>query len=238
MLANAVFWQSAHRGREWQPQRDVSPEMMGVSVGEPLRSGLSLVASRMDAVYTAAEALRRQRLDPLPSWLDDAQAMSTFGLSGEAIWRRTLDGFEKVGSRLAESVARAQALAGTAPESLREALLDLERAIHYTAPEAWDQDFGYQGLLRTLDVAHDLLRQAGANFDVELAPSQDPYEHDDVSPYHLVAACYYSALGVYLNAWYLMRVHEVRLEDLTLLLDASTREEWRDSPVREVRRAP
>lgn len=217
MLANAVFWQSAHRAGG--KAGATSLQGRGIPVTDPPGSGLSLIAPRTMAVHAAADMLRARGLDPLPSWLGTTQAMSTFGLSGEAIWRQTLDAFEAVGARLVRSAAKVQALAENAGEDVREVLVDLERAIHYVAPDAWDQDFGYQGLLKTLDIAHKLLHDAANNYSIDLPESQDPYEHDDVSPYHLVAACYYSALGVYLSAWYLLRVYEVRLEDLALLRD-------------------
>jgi hypothetical protein len=178
---------------------------------------LAALGPRMRAIQTAARALRARNLDPLPSWLRESQAMSTFGLTGEAIWRRTLDGFEGVGDRIAASIDRIHALVEGAPDDVQPVVVDLHRALHYAAPEAWEQDFGYQGVLKTLDTAHELLRQAQASFGIDLPESQDPYEHDDLSPYHLVAACYYSGLGIYLNAWYLLRVYESRLEDLTLL---------------------
>jgi len=167
---------------------------------------------------------------------------STFGLSGAAIWRRSLAGFGGVDARLAASVSHLRVIAARILEledrstsdppsasstplsaialpNLRDELWALERAIHYRAPEAWAQDFGYQGLLGTLDTTHDLLSQAARNFHIDLTPSADPYAHDDASPYHLLAACYYSAFGLYLNAWYLSRMQERRLEDCVLVLE-------------------
>lgn len=221
MLANSVLWQSAHRSRGWQTQPAPAIDGLGVATCEPPGAGLSLVVPAVATVHAAAQALQARGLDPVPSWLQEAQAMSTFGLSGEVIWRRTLDGFEAVDARIAESIAHLQSFAAAAPDRLRAALSGLEAAIHYEAPAAWNQDFGYQGVLRTLDVARDLLDRAAVNFGVNLSANPDPYAHDDVNPYHLVAACYYSAFGMFLNARYLLRVHERRLEDLMLLHEAA-----------------
>jgi hypothetical protein len=241
MLANAAFWQSAFRSSAWRPG-GAAIDVIGAPICEPPGTGLTLVDPKRAVVQAAVDTLRRQSIDPLPAWLDDEQAMSTFGLSGAAIWRRSLAGFGGVDARLEASVSHLRVLAArileledrstsdpTSPPSapwsaivlpnLRDELWALERAIHYRAPEAWAQDFGYQGLLRTLDTTHDLLSQAARNFHIELTPSADPYAHDDASPYHLLAACYYSAFGLYLNAWYLSRMQERRLEDCLLLLE-------------------
>jgi hypothetical protein len=213
LLANAVLWQSAHA-----PSNNRDEDRVDEGSGrEPPTLDLSSVARRTAAVHAIAAELLAKDADPSPSWLSTRQAQSTFGLAPDVIWRRALAGFELVGDRLLRTALHVQELARTAGDEGREIVSDLERAIRYEAPAEWDQDFGYQGLLKTLEMTESLLRQAVDNFSVDLADSPDPYEHDDVSPYHLVAASYYSALGLYLSAWCLLRVHEVRLEDLHLL---------------------
>jgi hypothetical protein len=218
MLANAVFWQSS----QGVSTNTVAAAALDARPDDSAwASGLAELPARTNAIGAAAADLLARGTDPLPSWLRAGQAMSTFGLAGEVIWRRALDGFEHVGARLLHSAARVQTLAASIGGDARAILSDLDRAIRYEAPAAWDQDFGYQGLLKTLAMTLDLLKDAGDNFSVDLPDSPDPYEHDDVSPYHLVAACYYSAFGLHMSAWCLLRVYEVRLEDLALLRGAA-----------------
>jgi biotin protein ligase-like protein len=220
MLANAVLWQSANTAAR---ETITSRAAEGYSNSEVPASGLSMIPARTSAIHAVAAELLARGVSPLPSWLRTTQAMSTFGLAPEAIWRRTLEGFDRIGERLLSSAARVKMLAAMLGEGAREILVELDRALRYEAPAEWDQDFGYQGLLKTLDMTEELLKGARDNFSIDLPESQDPYEHDDVSPYHLVAASYYSALGLYMNAWFLLRVYEARLEDLDLLRGAASR---------------
>lgn len=232
MLANAVFWQSTHGARA-RESRAVPVGAGGTPRCEPIGTGLRLVGARVDSIRESADALRAVSLDPLPKWLDENLAMSTFGLSAVTIWQRSLNGLHMAEScflasisRLGDLVQRSHGmvqLSDTPParavQTIQDELVALEHAVHYDAADAWGQDFGYQGLLRTLDTVNALLRQAAANLHVDLPVDPDPYAHDSVSPYHLVAAAYYSALGVLLSAWYLARTHESRLEQALMCLD-------------------
>jgi hypothetical protein len=222
MLANAAFWQATFRGQGWASPDASVPGGEHVDAVDAVAAGLDDVTAALAATAAAGAALRRRLDGPSPSWLAEEHAMSTFGLTGEAIWKRSLEGLRIVEERVRAGIERLRALAAMLA-ARREAHADLAAlaaAIRYAAPGEWQQDFGYQGLVRTVETCGGLLRQAAANYEVALEPSPDPYAHDDVSPYHLVAACYYGAFGVLQNAWLLVRAHERRLEDRAWLFDA------------------
>lgn len=229
MLANAAFWQAGHLTKPRSLSRKVVP---GTPISYPLGSGLYAVSHRLGTLASIVHRLRDKSKGTHPAWLAENLAMSTFGLPGEEIWQRNLATFDDMAKELDRTLGCARELAQDAPrlasalrsmdearaldlaDALDDALLGLEEAIHVRIPEEWHQDFGYEGALQMLDRTETMLRKAELNFDVIFQPSPNPYQYFDSSPYHLVAGSYLSALGVFTNARFLLRVHELRLSEL------------------------
>ncbi len=225
MLANAAFWQAGHLTESRPLARKITP---GIARSHPLGGGLDTVSKRVPAIVTAAQELRERDASG-SAWLDDANAMSTFGLSGREIWAENLENFQVVTTALEETIAATMAAVRDA-QSLRGRLLDagktalaaeiedalfaLEDAIHYRAPAEWHHDFGYEGALQMLDRIDTMLAKAKENFATSLDPSPNPYAHFETSPFHLVVGSYLSAIGVYASCWFLLRVHFLRLDEL------------------------
>jgi hypothetical protein len=158
--------------------------------------------------------------------------MSTFGMSGTEIWKHNLKAFEDVAAGMKQTVAQLQTVVGEAPSlldalalrpdpqsaeiasALQDAVLGLEEALHYTTPAEWNQDFGYEGILQMLDHTDAMLRAGLVQQDSSFEPTDNPYQYFDSSPFHLVVGSYLAAIGVFTNAWFLARVHLLRLDEL------------------------
>ena len=229
MLANAAFWQSAFVTGPRPAERKVFP---GTSTSYPVGAGLRAVGACLTAIHGRIEVLKAKSEGSLPSWLGQDVAMSTFGLSGEEIWRRNLATFADVGREIAGTIDRTEELvqeAGRVASALRvvgrpraagiaEALdgarLGLEEAIHFRVPDEWHQDFGYEGVLQMLHRTELALATAERNLELIFEPVANPYQYVDSSPYQLVAGSYLAALGVFANAWFLLQMQELELSDL------------------------
>jgi hypothetical protein len=228
MLANAAFWQSSHLTGPRSTSRKIMP---GTPLSFPPGSGLKAIPQKLGLIARLVNELRERSNGGSANWLRDELAMSTFGLSGEEIWRQNLATFDDVTQELTQTVSRAEKAAydasalaqllrnepGAEPfhiaDQLDNTLLGLEEAIHFQTPAAWQQDFGYEGVLQMLDRTEAMLRKADANFDTSFEPSANPYQYFDSSPFQLVVGSYLAALGVLANAWFLLRVHELELAE-------------------------
>ena len=105
---------------------------------------------------------------------------------------------------------------------LRETLQALEDALHYQTPPAWQQDFGYEGILQMLQRVDAMLRRACQNTDMAFDVSANPYAYFDSSPYQLVVGSYLAATGVYLNSWQLLQVHLARIDEQIFAIEVGT----------------
>lgn len=230
MLANAAFWQAGHLTHPRPQRRKATP---GTVRSYPPGSGLRAVSRHVDKVTTLVQELRdvSQRASP-PAWLAEDLAMSTFGLSGAEIWRKNLAAFIDVAEEVSQTIddtetatQAAHELAGRLHDvqtpsavrlrgDLQDALFGLEEAIHFRVPDEWHQDFGYEGVLQLLERAEAMVQKALTNVDASFDPSPNPYEYFDSSPFQLVSGSYLAAIGVFANAWFLLRVHECWLAEL------------------------
>jgi hypothetical protein len=220
MLANAAFWQgSAGDGR-----RRVQADGHLAQSPEAAKAGLTAAQARIDAVVAKAEALRARDASGA-AWLEDKLAMSTFGASAEEIWERNLAGFATAAEGMKGLIAeiegkleRARArLRGAEAAELASAIGSLDRAVNDRTPEAWNIDFGYEGLLQHLERAERMLGKAEANFGASFAPDPNPYAYFDESPFQLAVGSYLSAAGVFANCALLLRLENKRLENALLL---------------------
>ncbi len=226
MLANAAFWQSSNLT---EPRSMLRKAVPGSAYSFPPGRGLRFVADRIDTITSAASTLLQRHG---AGWLDADLAMSTFGLSGQEIWARNLAAFDDIARELRQTIQQAEtaveaagslesALRGTGKNwaadlsaALHDTLLGLEEAIHYRTPAEWNQDFGFEGVLQMLDRTEAMLHKADGNFDKSFEPSPNPYQYFDSSPFQLAVGSYLAAVGVFGNAWFLLRVHCLRLEEL------------------------
>jgi hypothetical protein len=229
MLANAAFWQASHLAT---PRGTERKAVQGTPYSIPLGAGLQRVADRLEGITATVNQLK-QRSTKQAGWLSNELAMSTFGLSGTEIWQRNLDAFGEIAVALKQTIEQASATVREAAnleqsfrsqgngtiawaDALHDALLGLEEAIHFRTPPEWNQDFGYEGVLQMLDRTESMLRKADANFDKSFEPSANPYQYFDTSPFQLAVGSYLAAIGVFGNAWMLLEVHRLRLEELIL----------------------
>lgn len=228
MLANAAFWQAGHIAAARTTARKT---VTGSTYGIPLGSGLQRLSSRIDTITAAAHDLAARDVSSA-QWLSDPLAMSTFGMSGQAIWTSNLAAFDTVAREMTATIEAAETLVRTATDripalrasgtahaasladALHDALLGLEEAINYRTPAEWRQDFGYEGVLQMLDHTQTMLDTAAANFAESFEPDANPYAYVETSPFQLVVGSYLAAIGVFGNAWFLLQVHRCRLEEL------------------------
>ncbi len=225
MLANAAFWQSGYvqESRPIMIKREV-----GAAKAFPPGSGLREIGDACVRIEDLVEQLHGIS-DADMAWLAEDHAMSAFGLSGREIWQRGLRTFAILTERMHEAVMQAEELLNQAAsleskESdkhgvaarmrlLKEMKLALDDALHYETPAAWNQDFGYEGILQMLGRAETMLQRACDNIEEDFPFSPNPYAYFDTSPYQLVVGSYLAAAGVYLNSWQLLQMHLRRIEE-------------------------
>ena len=230
MLANAAHWQSAHLPASRQPTVARAP---GAAMPHPSGSGFGRIVDASAAIMDAVESLHGATDGA--AWLADDHAMSVFGLRGREIWQRGLDDFSDISGRMHQALDDAQNLSQRAKSllagresandprrsRLREMLLALDEAIFYRTPAAWQQDFGYEGILQMLERAADMLRLAHRNRHLQFEASANPYAYFDSSPYQLVVGSYLAANGVYLNSWQLLVIHLRRIDEQIFAIEAA-----------------
>ena len=205
MLANAVFWQSSVR-----PRREIRPPQPG-ALEQPIEVQVAGARASARRIVSLAAELRTASLGPLPVWLREDLAMSTFGLPGHEVWAQTLSEFTRLAGdletqlrRLEDAAARASANASAPPSNrgarVSVALRSASAALAYRVPDSRRRDFGFEGLQQALDRCEGMLRRAVSGWSVALPPSPNPYAHFESSPYHLAAGSYLAASGVLANA--------------------------------------
>ena len=105
--------------------------------------------------------------------------MSFFGLSEREIWRQSLDAIDRLSM-----------------EAERRAPDTEPHALSFRVPAEWNLDGGYHGVVALLDQSVALLDQTLETWDFDPgAPTQNPYQDMETSPYHLVAGSYLAAVG-------------------------------------------
>jgi hypothetical protein len=229
MLANAAFWQAGHLKTPRPVSRRAAP---GTPISFPAGGGLQAVSGHLNVIRELVRRLREQSAGARPAWLAENLAMSTFGLSGAEIWQQNLAAFDDVTKAMEQTIrcagdfaqdaahlanvlrSKDRTTALTLADLLDDALLGLEEAIHYRTPAEWHQDFGYEGVLQMLERTETMLRQADQEFGATFEPVANPYQYFETSPYHQVVGSYLAGIGVFANAWFLLRVHELRLSEL------------------------
>ncbi|HWJ72280.1 MAG TPA: BPL-N domain-containing protein [Kaistia sp.] len=219
MLANAAFWQAAATERARPVQAAGNPAVAAAEA----HAGLTGAGPLIDAVVAAAEALlARDTTDA--GWLDDALAMSTFGVAARTIWNDGLAGFGPAAAAMKERIASIEGRLKQAKDPMvgrsdyvAAVVRDLDRAINHQTPPDWNIDFGYEGLLQHLERARSMLVKADANFDLDFEPASNPYAYLDASPFHLAVGSYLAAAGVFANCGLLLRLHDERLKNALLI---------------------
>lgn len=235
MLANAAFWQSGHLP-ESSPIR-IKREA-GAAKAFPPGSGLRQISEACARIESRVEQLQGIN-DADMAWLAEDHAMSAFGLSGREIWRGGLRTFALLTERMGEAVGRAEKLLDQAASleskaagkpdlaarisHLIEMTLALDEALHHETSAAWNQDFGYEGILQMLNRTEAMLQRAYDNINMDIAYSSNPYAYFDSSPYQLVVGSYLAATGVYLNSWQLLQMHLRLIEEQIFAVEIALR---------------
>jgi glutamine amidotransferase-like uncharacterized protein len=174
MLRNAVEWQLAESGSPARPEVELYTHR---KPGDAADADPARVAGLADELRALTTRIRERGEDA--RWLEPAYAMSFFGLSPVEIWRQSLDAIDRL-SLEAERLAP-----HTEPHVLS-----------FRVPAEWNLDGGYHGVVALLEQSVALLDQALETWDFDPGePTQNPYQHMETSPYHLVAGSYLAAVG-------------------------------------------
>ncbi len=215
MLANAVLWQATASPVRC-PQPVMESDFPGHSIALPAGSALIRVPDQVRPLTKRAAELQARSLDPQPSWLAPAYALSVFGLSPVEIWHQALSEIQTLAERIAALALQLHSRLSTLSElsndatrpTIQDTLLLADRlTLAERAPE-WDQDGGFQGILALLRSATTMCETALNNWDIELGPPAGPYGYLAENPYHLVAGSYLAAVGLVAGAFHLLRVIE------------------------------
>jgi hypothetical protein len=173
MLVNAVKWQLDAQNGTGRPETAVYSQTQPLSEDDHVGQ----VRCATQRVRAICEELKARDGDP--SWLQNAHAMSVFGLQPRAIWETGLD----IVCRKAQDVEE------HAP------MVD-PRVLVFRAPPEWDMDGGYHGVLALTEQTEQLLRQALDDWNIDLGePVPNAYAYATSNPFHLVAGSYLAAMG-------------------------------------------
>jgi Biotin-protein ligase, N terminal len=186
MLRNALAWQLEESG---------APDRADVELYTDRNPGDEADADPARVADLAARIRERtariRELGDEPRWLEQAHAMSFFGLSSSEIWSRSLDAIDRLSS---EAEHRAP---HTEP-----------RALSFRPPDEWNLDGGYHGVVALLEQSLALLDRTLATWDFDPGETTDPYQYLETSPYHLVAGSYLAASGRVASAALLCATYE------------------------------
>ncbi len=184
MLANAVKWQVDEQNGTERAKTAVYATTRPVSDDDHV----GRVQHAAQRVRTLCEELKERDGDPV--WLQNAYAMSVFGLQPRAIWETGVDTIYR----------KAQDVADRAPGVDTQVLA-------FRTPADWKTDGGYHGVLALLEQTEQLLQGALDDWDVDLGePVPDAYAYATSSPFHLVAGSYLAALGRMVGAGILCEI--------------------------------
>ena len=187
MLCNAVDWQLAESDAPERPGADLYSHRHPGDTADADPSRVAELARRL----RDRTARIRERGDDV-RWLDPDRAMSFFGLSARVIWAQSLDAIDRLSS-----------------EAERRAAHTEPRVLSFRAPADWNLDGGYHGVVALLEQSVELLDRALETWNFDPGPpAENPYEHMETSPYHLVAGSYLAASGRVAGAVLLCRACE------------------------------
>ncbi|MGN6870961.1 MAG: BPL-N domain-containing protein [Solirubrobacteraceae bacterium] len=173
MLLNAIDWQLSESGAPERPpvdlvthveprEEDTDPGCVGELADQ--------LADRTAAIRARGDHVR---------WLEQAYAMSFFGLAPREIWSRSLDAIDRLAAQAAQHAGEID-----------------PRVLGFRPPIEWELDGGYHGVVALLEQSLDMLDQALSAWRYDPGePTANPYADMTTSPYHLVAGSYLAAVG-------------------------------------------
>ena len=174
MLRNAVEWQLAESRSPARPEVELYSDR---NPGDDADADPARVAELGSRLRELTDRIRDQGEDA--RWLEPGYAMSFFGLSSLEIWRQSLDAIDRL------SIDAERLAPHTDPNVLS-----------FRVPAEWKLDGGYHGVVALLEQSVALLDQTLETWDFDPGePTQNPYQHMETSPYHLVAGSYLAAVG-------------------------------------------
>jgi hypothetical protein len=187
MLRNAVAWQLDESGAPERPEVELYTHR---NPGDEVDADPDRVTELAARLRERTARIRDRGDDPI--WLQPAFAMSFFGLLPDEIWRQSLDAIDRLSS-----------------EAEQRAPYTEPRALSFRAPDEWNLDGGYHGVVALLEQSVELLDRTLATWDFDPGePTADPYQYLESSPYHLVAGSYLAAVGRVASAALLCATYE------------------------------
>lgn len=186
MLVNAVNWQLDAQNGVGRPETAVYSQTRELADDDYVKH----VRCATQRVRAACEELKARNGNP--AWLQNAYAMSVFGLPPSTIWETGLEIIYRKAQDIAERVPRVD-----------------PRVVAFRTPSDWETDGGYHGVLALTEQSEQLLRQALDSWDIDLGePAPEAYAYATTSPFHLVAGSYLAALGRMVGAAILCEIAE------------------------------
>jgi hypothetical protein len=200
MFVNAVLWQAVSRATA-----ATTPVSRSHRVSLPAGAALDDVTDAVDRLHARVAELQARSIDPAPSWLAPAYAMSVFGLPPTEIWRQSLDDIVAMAGEAAQIASDLKQQIELTSNLDLAALALIDRWVLDERALEWGQDGGYQGVRALLRIAERMCARALAQWEVELGPPAGPYDYFAENPYHQVAGSYLAAVGSTGGALQLMR---------------------------------
>ena len=188
MLRNAAEWQLAESGAPDRPEVGLYSDL---HPGDEADADPARVAKLAASLRDRTARIRERGDDP--HWLDQAHAMSFFGLSPREIWAESLDAIDRLSS-----------------DAERRAAHTEPRVLSFRPPDDWNLDGGYHGVVALLEQSVELLDRTLEMWDWDPGePDGNPYGQLETSPYHLVAGSYLAASGRVAGAALLCEAYEL-----------------------------
>lgn len=218
IIANAILWKSAIRRKEIQCTKFDEIYLNEYSSNALYKSDelIELVKEKLEEVSTVMEKIDSKSKSP--SWLDRAYSMSLFGKEPSLIWDETMKENKIIIKDMLTLMEEMSDIYREAFEKgnckeLTNVYRMWQSAILYNRDDLWDQDFGYQGVVKLLDMSKNFFTKAYERYDLELSEKPgNPYSQMFENPYILAVGVYCSASGAIASAQSIMKMHKAKLE--------------------------
>ena len=217
MAVNALLWHSGTR-KNARVDDDFHRDYhlaRGMSIVRSPESNAELFACRISEVR---EYIARYKAagEKSPEWLDIEKNISQFGKSPQEVWDEIYDALPEVLAQLEKRFAANEEAAAKLRCKQSEAAANLAvewyDAIHYKRDDAWQQDYGYHGILKQLDIALDYFKQGEPYLETPRRRPDMPYDDFDNNPYLLSAGLYISSAGSIGNALLIAEMYASKFE--------------------------
>lgn len=213
LISNALFWQSSRSFRR-EKNEVFMDEYLHKYKGDVLykEEEINLLISEVLA-HIKENATKLLDAGGSPEWLGREYSLSFFGKGPVEIWNLALEDSLRAIEEIRDICEENSKLAGECIEKCTSIYKEWYGSIFYERDDAWEQDFGYQGMLKLLKMADGFFVKALENYNITLQKSGNPYAYSFESPYHLTAGSYISASGLLVSACLLGRMYRAKLKN-------------------------